>query len=57
MRKMKIQDITFPTKKTDQKNLYGKIPYKKYYFIGPIRTNKKKVTRGLKYDTFRDISE
>ena len=48
MRKMKIQDITFPTKKTDQKNLYGKIPYKKYYFIGPIRINKKKVTRGLR---------
>ena len=42
MRKMKIQDISFPTKKTDQKNLTGKIPYKNYYFNRPIRTIKKK---------------
>ena len=47
MWKMKIHDITFPTKKTDQKNLTGKIPYKNYYFTWTIRPSKKKVQRGL----------
>ena len=43
---MKIQDITFPTKKTDQKNLNGKILYKKYYFIWTIRPDKKRFREG-----------
>jgi len=34
-------------KKTDQKNLIGKIPNKNYYFTGLQLPTKKKVVRGL----------
>ena len=54
MRKMKIQDISFPTKKTDQKNLTGKIPYKNYYFIGSQMANKKKGCERVKLKICRD---
>ena len=51
---MKIQDISFPTKQTDRKNLIGKIPYKEYYFSGTIRSTKKRLRKGaILYQIFQ----
>ncbi len=47
-RNSKIQDYIFPLEKTVRKKLIGKCPYKNYYFIGPIRTNKKKGSERVK---------